>query len=273
MSISESSESNVNDCAFYNLIDFRAFEEFQGDVVRICTPPSTEFLVSVCCWKHVQTIPLDEFLANCPPPSYTDPSQILEVLTNCFDCLLSESSESSSSFDPLSESSSSSEPAGGYSGTTPAINFTLSGGGGYPRTFLGKSFSDGETISIESESGKWSQTASKEGWRYEPNSTSYFWASDDSAGFGAEMRFKFGTGAPSTTPHLYAYKTTGGSTSIRTYYFNFFTGSDIDPANFVVDGKVGSGMFGAMTPNKGPFSGVTIKWEKGPDGSVDAWKV
>jgi len=68
------------------------------------------------------------------------------------------------------------------------------------------------------------------------------------------------------------------------YTFNSSCAYDIDStyisdnwapgaATAITDAQFGLGLGGGtVTPTAGSLSGVTIKWERGPDGTVNQWK-
>jgi hypothetical protein len=176
------------------------------------------------------------------------------------------SSSSISSFDPPSESSSSSEGGGGFApGNEPQINITLTGGGGYPRTFLGQSFDEGVTQAIEATLYENSVT-NTERWRWYSFSQVMELRA---AGADPYIRFIsiFIAGYPN---YIKALNPSGFPLGVgfNPTWNSLETGGTIGNAFFA------GGTGGVATPQFGPFNGVTIKWERGNDGTGagNTWK-
>jgi hypothetical protein len=108
--IYSSSSEGLNNCVGLNIFNSKVYEEYQGDFIRICDPITNdpimvEILGDNCCWEYSHAVTLEDWLDICGDfPEYSDPNDIVELPSNCFTCLFSDSSDSSMGY---SESSSS----------------------------------------------------------------------------------------------------------------------------------------------------------------------
>jgi hypothetical protein len=202
---------------------------------------------------------------------------------NIPDLCYGEFTSSSSSDGPMSESSSS-EPAGpSYAGTKPAVNITLTYASGGPYNYLGEIWGtsdSGVTKSVEASSYSTSTS---------PYNTGEEWANQDVGLIANHFYQRVSLGTPGTTnkisqaywigtnyPTFGTFVYTGGlaSHNMNTADVALWPTGQTSVINNVMFGtfKAEGGI--VITSNgNGPMNGVTVKMERGPDGSVDAWKV
>jgi len=205
----------------------------------------------------------------------TQPGDIQGAYASCLQCE-GDSSSSSSGGGGGGDDDSSSSSSDPYAGDDPAIYLTLSGGGSYPRTFLGLSFDENVAQAIPPNDGgyagtgseKWLRSASGGDQKLYLKATSSvnfvrFFINDIATYWkGSRIGTIFAVQNDANVTFNITYSDAkswdGNATSITDKMFG--------------TSQIGGG--GTVTPNAGAFSGVTFKWQRGPAGSggTNPWK-
>jgi hypothetical protein len=155
--------------------------------------------------------------------------------------------------------------------TYPRIKLTLCGGSGYPKSFLGASWADGESKILCPDMYN---TAGEEEWLFNNNDyffiqannfiPSYYTPPSPGPGYGWKVRL--------INPGSFSFVVVkeGGITLTRTNTLSSAV-HNISPPATETDQTIASGSFGSVTFNgPGPNFGFTLKWEALD--TVSSWK-